>query len=164
MLILNSDMTVLIFSDSHGSISEMLDVTSRVRADLIIHLGDFSRDAQLVASQTARPLISVSGNCDRDLDPCYRVITDIGGVMTYITHGNAFYADPALIAAEAKKCGCTLALFGHSHVPCDKSFDGVRVINPGSISRPRYPARYKSYAAGTFSNGKADIGIVELED
>ena len=39
---------------------------------------------------------------------------------------------------------CDIALFGHIHVPVDEEWEGIRILNPGSISRPRGGSK-KSY-------------------
>jgi predicted phosphodiesterase len=41
------------------------------------------------------------------------------------------------IAAAARSAGAEAALFGHTHVPQTCTLDGIFVLNPGSVSRPR---------------------------
>ena len=50
---------------------------------------------------------------------------------------------------SAREIECDIVLFGHTHMPFDEDFDGVRVMNPGSISLPRGGNR-KSYMVMTF--------------
>jgi putative phosphoesterase len=45
---------------------------------------------------------------------------------------------------SAEENDCDIALFGHIHQPVDETFGDVRILNPGSISRPRGGSR-KSY-------------------
>lgn len=155
-------MRALVFSDSHGSISEMLDVIERVKADLIIHLGDLCRDAENVLSLTDKPLIYVAGNCDVTVSVKREIITEIEGVNVYITHGNQYYGDANLIAEAAERNNCKIALFGHTHIPADEYISGIRVINPGSISRPRYPATLKTYAVIEFQNGSFKSNLYNI--
>ena len=155
-------MRVVVFSDSHGSTDGMKTVLERERAELIIHLGDVSRDAQSVAQLFAKPLISVAGNCDLLPQVPYVMVTEIDGVYVYICHGNALYGDEREVAREARRNGCSLAFFGHTHVPTDTVIDRVRVINPGSISRPRYPATLKTYAYGDISAEGVKMNVREL--
>lgn len=154
-------MRVLIFSDSHGSVDEMLNVCRRTVFDLVIHLGDCERDAAILASSVDKPVLSVAGNCDFFPKNPYTVIEKISGVNVYICHGNSFGGDANEAAALAKQNGCTVILYGHTHVPLCEYTNGVLTINPGSISRPRYPARCRSYAVGSFENGNAMINIEE---
>lgn len=37
--------------------------------------------------------------------------------------------------AHSKANGCDIALFGHTHSTCNKTVDGVLLVNPGSIGR-----------------------------
>ncbi len=154
-------MTLAVFSDSHGSVSEMLDVLNKRKADLIIHLGDTERDANIVASQMYIPLISVAGNCDFFPTAPYTVVTEINGINIFICHGNEFGGEEAEVAEAAKQNNCSLAFFGHTHIPIDTVIGGVRVINPGSIHKPRHPSPCKTYAFGDISDGKAKINIME---
>lgn len=48
---------------------------------------------------------------------------------------------PLLAGAEAD-----LVLVGHTHIPFDRRIDGVRVINPGSLSNPFPPDLRAAYA------------------
>ena len=64
---------------------------------------------------------------------------------------------------------CDIALFGHTHVPFDDFFEGyggpgegVRVLNPGSISLPRGKNR-KSYMIMSFDDsGDYTVELKEL--
>lgn len=155
-------MRTVVFSDSHGNTEGMKRVLEREKAELIIHLGDVSRDARTVAELYNKPLISVAGNCDMFPDVPYVTVTEIDGVYVYICHGNALYGDERAVAKEAKANGCTLAFFGHTHAPTDTVIDGVRVINPGSISKPRPPAAIKTYALGEITQKGVKMNICEL--
>ncbi len=155
-------MRVIVFSDSHGNTDGMKRALERERAELIIHLGDVSADASYVAQLFSKPLISVAGNCDMFPNVPYVTVTEIDGVYVYICHGHTLYDDEREVAREAKANGCSLAFFGHTHVPTDTVIDGVRVINPGSISRPRRPATLKTYALGDVSTKGVKMNICEL--
>ena len=48
--------------------------------------------------------------------------------------GNNTQVRPLLTGADAD-----LVFVGHTHVPFDRRIDGVRVVNPGSISNPFPP-------------------------
>lgn len=145
-------MRVIVFSDSHGNTEGMKRALDTERAELIIHLGDVSRDAKAVAELYNKPLVSMAGNCDILPSVPYVTVTEIDGVYAYICHGHTLFGDERAVARQAKANGCTLALFGHTHVPTDTVIDGVRVINPGSISKPRQESGLKTYAVGDISS------------
>ena len=41
---------------------------------------------------------------------------------------------------------CDLLLVGHTHSPFDRSYEGLRIVNPGSVSNPLPPDLRASYA------------------
>ena len=58
-------MRILVLSDSHGVMRYMEQAAERERPDLILHLGDYERDAERLASRYPEyPVRSVPGNCD----------------------------------------------------------------------------------------------------
>ena len=48
--------------------------------------------------------------------------------------------------ARAKELGADIAIYGHIHMPDYGTEDGVLVINPGSVAKPRQEGWRKSYA------------------
>lgn len=152
-------MKILVFSDTHGSTYKMHEIISRKRAvaDLVIHLGDNTRDLDEVSRDFPTiAFLGVRGNCDfavrEDDYPSFRTFT-YDGHKFFITHGHMQGVKSkqyALLALEAKKNGCDVALFGHTHIGVHTEINGVTVFNPGSISSPR------DFTGGTY-------GIVTIE-
>ena len=72
-----------------------------------------------------------------------------------LTHGHEFYVDFELntLLNFARQQDCSLAVFGHTHVPLIKEANGIFLINPGSASRPRMGSN-KSYGILTMSKDK----------
>ena len=59
-------------------------------------------------------------------------------------------------ASAAAGEGCRIALFGHTHQPLyEKAWNGVILINPGSISLPRQEDRRHGYGILTIEEDKA---------
>ena len=54
----------------------------------------------------------------------------------YLTHGHIFNKDNPISG-----CNSTV-LYGHTHIPANEEKDGVRYLNPGSISLPKNDSRY----------------------
>ncbi|UTY31057.1 metallophosphoesterase [Treponema putidum] len=69
-----------------------------------------------------------------------------------LTHGHEFYVDFELntILNFAREKSCSVAVFGHTHVPLIKEVNGILLVNPGSASRPRMGSN-KSYGILTMS-------------
>ena len=158
-------MKSLVVSDSHGYTSKMYDIISRKRGetDLVIHLGDHTKDIKEVSLDFPTiAFLGVRGNCDFLADddfPGWRTFT-YDGHKFFLTHGHmqCVKGDSlALLAAEAKRCGCDIALFGHTHISTHKEINGITVFNPGSISHPR------GFTGETFGIITIDKGNVKFE-
>ena len=146
-------MRVLVVSDSHSGLSYMRAWARHLKPQVIIHLGDYFDDGQVLASDwPGSRLIQVPGNCDLyrmfPEEPEIRVVK-LENVCVYLTHGHrhGVKSSPAGLVVEARKAGADVALFGHTHQPvCWQTEDGMWVMNPGSCG---------SYG-GT-------VGLLELE-
>lgn len=132
-------MKILVLSDSHSTLSFMRRCIDTVKPDTIIHLGDHFDDGQAMKEEYPRiPLIQVPGNCDRYRCPPGQpeiLITRIGGVDLYLTHGHKHSVKSYLgaLLRDARKAGVDAVLYGHTHVPdCHREDDGLWVLNPGS--------------------------------
>ena len=81
-----------------------------------------------------------------------------------LTHGHEFYVDFELntLLNFARQQECSLAVFGHTHVPLTKEANGIFLVNPGSASRPRMGSN-KSYGILTMSkNAKPSMEFKNL--
>ena len=60
------------------------------------------------------------------------------GIKIFYCHGHRYGVKDGRekLAAEAKRRGCGLALYGHTHIAMIDEIDGVMLVNPGSL---RYP-------------------------
>jgi putative phosphoesterase len=109
------------------------------RADMVIHLGDFTETALLEVLQTFAPVFGVHGNNDseeiRTLFPATRRL-DIEGHTLALIHGD-LGGRTALAAARAVT-GADVVLFGHSHHPWCSREDGRLLFNPGSPTDRRW--------------------------
>ncbi len=133
-------MKLVIVSDTHRDFYALSDIVEKNRdADLFIHLGDGEReyeDIRCVHPEFA--YLYVRGNNDWGMYPPNNTIS-LCGHKLYMCHGHSFDRSSlkSFLAATASVNGCDIALFGHTHVMCDETVDGIRLINPGSPSCPR---------------------------
>lgn len=148
-------MKVLIFSDSHGFLSNMTEAIDREQPDALIHLGDCTSDVEeLEDIYPALPIYRVRGNNDFERDNLPRAVIRLQQVPIYMTHGHReritmlSYGE---VPANAYENGCHLAFYGHTHCALLKKVHGVTVCNPGSISLPRDGS--PSYARLLLENG-----------
>ena len=156
-------MKAAVFSDSHGHTELMEEAIRRTRPDVIIHLGDYDRDAAHLRQQFPEiPLYSVCGNCDMmPLSPA-RETVQLGPVKAFLTHGHLYsvkFGSVDSLVYAAMEQGASIALFGHTHEPMNRQFGGVSVINPGTVGKGR---RLTWALLEIFDNGGIACDIKEL--
>jgi len=156
-------MRVLIISDSHGKTENIEYLKGKVgKIDLVLHCGDGISDIDYIGDIFKCKAVGVSGNCDMFSREPSMVNLNIEGNLVHIEHGHRlqFRSDVDLISF-AKDNGYNVVLFGHTHVQKLLNKDGVWVVNPGSISRPRdgYPSYCILEAEG---RGKLDFKLLRL--
>ena len=142
---------LLVFSDSHGERMALRRIAEEVwrvygPVDAYLHCGDGARDFQAVtdelkAHDPQAQFFQVRGNCDWSGGeglPWQRVV-EIGGVRLFLTHGHlqAVKSTLTILNDEARGCGCTIALFGHTHEPAMEMYS-VLLLNPGSAQTGQY--------------------------
>ena len=167
-------MTIIVFSDSHGSDFEMRRIIElqKRHAHCFLHLGDGAVSFLALCEELGVLGYAVRGNCDFFLKG-YRILDSsvlhFEGLSLYMTHGDAVgvgFSTTALTLA-AKEQGCKIALYGHTHVadtrylpPVDDTDTPIYLMNPGSISRPRDNGA--SYGRIDFDQNNVLLNIVRL--
>lgn len=154
---------ILVFSDSHGNTRLMEEVVAKEeQVDLILHLGDNTRDAAKLTQITQTPVVSLKGNTDYTDDP-EELVLEREGFKLLLTHGHRHHIKAGLqnLYYRSKEVGADLALYGHSHVPGNEEIGGVVFFNPGSIADKR-GQRYHSYGVITLAEKQMEIAIVYL--
>lgn len=150
-------MKILVISDTHGDTNRAEEaIRSNKEIGLIIHLGDYFRDAQKLSSLfPSIPMEYIYGNSDFMIDdvPAEKVL-DVCGKKIFITHGHRYSVkwDYDKLFKKAEELHADMLLFGHTHVPDIIAKDSYYVLNPGSTSDPR-EASDESYAIIEIDNG-----------
>ncbi len=150
-------MRVLLVSDSHGEDDLMLSVIAKEKPDAICHMGDGGGSYMKICRAAGVPVYMVSGNCDFRTDLPGILVVNLEGHKILITHGHLFsafsdYYDDLCDAAKVE--GCEMVFFGHIHMPVLEEKDGITIVNPGSITRPRQTGRRKTYMMMDIEEGK----------
>ncbi|MFH2113384.1 MAG: YfcE family phosphodiesterase [Spirochaetota bacterium] len=135
-------MRLLVVSDTHGDSANLISLLRVIGSsvDGLIHLGDGSGDID-TAARYGSPMPTawcVRGNIDSDwsVPPSRRI--QAGSQTILAAHGQLHLGDSwQPFVSAAKKQGAQAFFFGHTHVPFLKWMDGVLLLNPGSLSRPR---------------------------
>lgn len=131
-------MRILVLSDSHGNIDNMIRSVELTTPNVILHLGDCQRDAQqLQQIFPAIPMQSVSGNCDWGSLEAPEILTEYNGVKILMMHGHTRRVKASALSAvlAAKESGAQVLLYGHTHCPLVDYDGSLWILNPGSIGR-----------------------------
>ena len=156
-------MKAAVFSDTHGNTALMVEAIKRTRPDIVIHLGDYERDTQIIRREFPDiPLYSVCGNCDfAPLSPLADIVP-MGTVKALICHGHSYgveYNNIDRLVYFAQEQNCNLAMFGHTHNAYNGEAGGVKVVNPGTAGK----GRHLTYAfIEVFDNGGIASEIRDL--
>lgn len=155
-------MKILVLSDSHGNVSNMLRAVEREQPRAVFHLGDCWRDAERLHDRLPDlPLEQVPGNCDW-LRSCRETekLLELEGKRVLLCHGHTYGVKQSLLAAglAAEEKGLDLFLFGHTHKPLVDMRGKTLFLNPGSIGDYARP----TYGVVTLENGRLDARTVLL--
>ena len=133
-------MYLLVFSDSHRSMTCMKQTVAAEHPDLVLHLGDHLQDAERLSELFPKqPIVAVPGNCDGwTTEPLVRELT-LEGHKILMSHGHLWGVKSSYDAAiwKAMEAGADILLFGHTHTPYCAYREGIWVMNPGA-ARSRY--------------------------
>ena len=155
-------MRILVLSDSHGAVENMVRAVDLVQPRMILHLGDCWRDAEKLRRLFPEiPLEQVPGNCDCRPGEMAERLLFIEDKRVLMCHGHTYGVKQSLIsagyAAEEQNLDCFL--FGHTHKPLVDMRGKTLFLNPGSIGDYRRP----TYGVITTDRGRLDGRIVVLE-
>lgn len=163
-----SGMQVAIIGDSHvpqreAEIPE--DFRERIAAaDHVLHTGDFTSEAALESVQDlAADLTAVSGNMDPRLGLPETATAELGGVTFVLTHGTGSpegWAERVADTARSRGGEDAVGVAGHTHRVEDTIHDGVRILNPGSVTGA-VPAKRTSMYTATVADGDLTVDLHE---
>lgn len=153
-------MKILVISDTHGDIDKAKATIEKCKdIDLIIHLGDYLRDAEKLNSMFPDiPFEYIYGNSDFMIgDVQAEKLLEYEGKRIFITHGHRYSVkwDYERLCKKAEEMHADLLLFGHTHVPDLIEKNNCFLLNPGSISDPRNGSK-ESYAIIELSQMKIE--------
>ena len=170
-------MKLLIASDIHGSAywcRKLLEVYQQEQPDKLVLLGDilyhgprndlpreYAPKAVIsMLSPLAEKILCVRGNCEAEVDqmvlpfPCMAPYSQllVEDKTFYLTHGH--HENPRNLPRLNPG---DVFLSGHTHVKEDIQVEGVRCLNPGSVSIPKDG----SHSCLVYDNGDFSFRILE---
>lgn len=170
-------MKLLIASDIHGSAywcRKLLEVYQQEQPDKLVLLGDIlyhgprndlpreyaPKAVIALLSPLAEKILCVRGNCEAEVDqmvlpfPCMAPYSQllVEGKTFYLTHGH--HENPRNLPRLNPG---DVFLYGHTHVKEDIQVEGVRCLNPGSVSIPKDG----SHSCLVYDKGEFSFRILE---
>jgi len=153
-------MKIGVISDSHGNINALKTALDKLNGiDQLIHAGDILyhpprlqdspdynfMESAIFLNSLKIPINVCQGNCDSQV---YTEILDFyeekptvlccfGKYKAIVNHGHML--NEIAMISLAKDCNAQIFVSGHTHVPNLYKKDGIILLNPGSISIPRFP-------------------------
>lgn len=159
-------MKMLIFSDSHGNINNMVKAIENNKGAVqgVIHLGDYTRDViKLKEKYKDLHFEFVKGNNDWAETCLSENIINVNERKIFITHGHLYDVKRGYnkIAEKGKLLNVDAVLFGHTHVPFEQSIDNMVILNPGTIGYSTYNNSF-TYCLATFSKDKIGFKFLSV--
>ena len=150
-------MKLMIASDIHGSAyycEKLIEAWKRENPEKLLLLGDIlyhgprndlpkdyePKKVISMLNEMKNDLLCVRGNCEAEVDqmvlpfPCMAdyAMVEADGMTIYLTHGH-LHGPGNLPPLQSG----TVFLSGHTHVKLDQMENGIRCLNPGSVSIPK---------------------------
>ena len=154
-------MKILVLSDSHGNIDNMVRCVEMVQPRHVLHLGDCIRDAEELQRRFPDlPMVMVPGNCDWGRSEQGEILLELGGARILMMHGHTRSVKHTTMNARyaAQESSADILLFGHTHYSM-VDYDGtLYLMNPGSVGDYHAP----TYGVITIENGRTDCSVYRL--
>ena len=150
-------MKLLIASDIHGSAywcGRLMELIKKENPDRVLLLGDLlyhgprndlpkdyaPKQVIPMLSELKEKILAVRGNCEAEVDqmvlpfPCLADYAEllVDGTLFHLSHGH--HQNPENLPPLPQG---SVFLFGHTHVKLDETVNGIRCLNPGSVSIPK---------------------------
>ena len=145
-------LRIFVLADTHDKVPANIEALA-AGADEIWHLGDVCAPAILQTIEAFGPPVTVvRGNCDSNFDWPLTVDVKRNGIRFRLVH----------IPPDDAPNDVDVVLHGHTHVPRDERVAGVRVVNPGCVTRPNRGARPSVASLEITADGKMTWRLTTL--
>ncbi|MGL4393002.1 MAG: metallophosphoesterase family protein [Fusobacteriaceae bacterium] len=153
-------MKLLVISDSHGDVGNIIAAYEAEKPDVIICAGDYSEDArQIKKIYKDLEIYIVKGNGDVfDKEDEYDQVIALGELKIFITHGHLYGVKGGYgsLIKKSEEIGVRATFFGHTHRREHFKIGGIDYFNPGAL-------RDGSYGVVEFSEENNNLDNIKFE-
>lgn len=140
-------MKVIVFSDSHGDLNNMIKAVEREAPDLVLHLGDYWLDAEELRGMYPELVVEqVPGNCDYQPDAALERTLRLEQCNITTCHGHSRDVKRGYqkLTHLGQDTGADIVLCGHTHCVHYEKRGRLHVLNPGTVGEipPTYAVLY----------------------
>ncbi len=131
--------TLVVVADSHSRVANVESLRALIEEnDYFVHLGDGANDARELYKAYPDKVYLCRGNCDFYAPYPLQYILEVEWLKILCCHGHEYGVkqDLSRLAQEAKRLGCAMAVYGHTHRADIQEIDGVTLVNPGTLQFP----------------------------
>lgn len=159
-------MKIMVVSDTHGRHDYLKRALAFEQSvDRILHLGDLEGGEEEICQMISCPVDMVKGNMDSLSDLKEEIMIQADGHMILMLHGHhmCLSSGKEKLYKKAVDSKADIVLFGHTHQPALEKYEGITLMNPGSISFPRPLGKTPSYGIielDKSGNGKCEIRYI----
>ena len=157
-------MKVLVTSDSHGHHDLLRKaIGQEAPIDMLIHAGDIEGDLNKILGPKREYVIhAVCGNMDWGYDLGATDLFKMGRHKVFLAHGHRYnvHFTMANLREAAENSGADVAIFGHTHMPFLEEQNGILILNPGSVAKPRQAGLKKTYAVIDIDDATGEMKVL----
>ena len=137
---MSAGLHIGVVSDSHGSLPSLERAFEAMQPiELLLHAGDYCRDARAFAKKRRLQAEWVCGNCDMEFNTAEERVLHLMGHTILLTHGHRYNVKRTMdeLCARAGELKADVCVFGHTHIPLLERIGDCLFLNPGSPHVPR---------------------------
>ncbi|WP_044976242.1 metallophosphoesterase [Ruminococcus sp. HUN007] len=159
-------MRIVVMSDTHRLFSSVQKIIeAQPDADMYIHLGDAEGSMDMAhIIYPDKKFYCVRGNCDDDISLSSELVIPVDEKHSiFATHGHRYgvHGSTKELVEAARRNGCDIVCYGHTHLTENTYSDGMYILNPGSAACPRGTSE-RTYAFIDIGNHGVFISIAAL--
>ena len=133
-------MRIGVLGDIHGNLRGLERALRTMGPiDHLLFTGDGYREISKIKHNLSVPIIGVAGNCDFSTEYPSEQIFQLESHQVMLTHGHRYGVKQGLttISLAGRERGVNLIVFGHTHLPLNTEWEGIKLFNPGTLCPER---------------------------